>query len=542
MGSIIKNSPYGGFRPDSSKSNGWTIDMGIAPCKLKVDSIEISLAYGDAYGYTSYVTGTTKIKYIYNAWSGSFVDVSGGNDGGYYLFPPDSDALSCVYSEFPFDASNYKNTDAFKNYNLTYFGHDAGYIGSGEDFYVLNSFPGYSNPYAYASRGLGKTKVQLTVMVGSSTKGAGEKPITNSTGAQYSNFGAVDGGILKGVIPTYSGVDTTTVEINNASTINKGDSISLSVKNIETDTTLVLKSGTQIKINYTEIVDSHTIKYNANGGSGVMNDDIVNSGSTYTVLSNNFTAPQTQKLYGHTVTFNGNGGIPNKESETAINTINYSFSHWNTKSNGTGSSYYPGESGKNTFTVSGNVTLYAQWTSNTLPGSITTATCSKHATELKRKVTLVIDDNEVKELFSEATVTYTCNGWYTSTSGGTKRADSGGTYTPTSTEEVYAQWNSETGSYSSITLPNLEKEGYTLKGWSTTVEGDVNYIPGDSLIPSSDTTLYAIWKLDFYAYIKQPDGSWKQAEAYIKQDGTWKKCEIYVKDNNEWLKSLHKDL
>lgn len=37
---------------------------------------------------------------------------------------------------------------------------------------------------------------------------------------------------------------------------------------------------------------------------------------------------------------------------------------------------------------------------------------------------------------------FTCTGWYTSTSGGTKRADAGGSYTPTANETVHAQWES----------------------------------------------------------------------------------------------------
>ena len=35
---------------------------------------------------------------------------------------------------------------------------------------------------------------------------------------------------------------------------------------------------------------------------------------------------------------------------------------------------------------------------------------------------------------------YTCNGWYTTTSGGTKRANAGASYTPTTSETVHAQW------------------------------------------------------------------------------------------------------
>lgn len=39
---------------------------------------------------------------------------------------------------------------------------------------------------------------------------------------------------------------------------------------------------------------------------------------------------------------------------------------------------------------------------------------------------------------------YTCTGWWTSTSGGTKRGDAGGSYTPSSNETVHAQWTCTT--------------------------------------------------------------------------------------------------
>ena len=39
---------------------------------------------------------------------------------------------------------------------------------------------------------------------------------------------------------------------------------------------------------------------------------------------------------------------------------------------------------------------------------------------------------------------FTCTGWYTATSGGTKRGNAGGSYTPTANETVHAQWSAKT--------------------------------------------------------------------------------------------------
>lgn len=87
---------------------------------------------------------------------------------------------------------------------------------------------------------------------------------------------------------------------------------------------------------YSVVIDNvcvsggYTVTYNANGGSGTMTDpnSPYEEGSTVTVMANSFTAPQYK-------VFNG----------------------WNTAANGSGTNYSAG----NTFTITENTTLYAQW-------------------------------------------------------------------------------------------------------------------------------------------------------------------------------------
>lgn len=78
--------------------------------------------------------------------------------------------------------------------------------------------------------------------------------------------------------------------------------------------------------------ESYSVTYDANGGVGEMTD--INSpygiGLTATVMDNGFYAPE-----------------------------GYEFIGWNTAADGSGTTYYPG----NTFTPSSNVTLYASWVS-----------------------------------------------------------------------------------------------------------------------------------------------------------------------------------
>ena len=155
---------------------------------------------------------------------------------------------------------------------------------------------------------------------------------------------------------------------------------------------------------------TYTITYDANGGSGTMTDpnSPYNSGATVTILANAFT-------------YN-----------------NHSFDRWNTQQDGLGTDYNAGQ----TFSISANTTLYAQWIDN-----------------------------------STYSVTYDSNG---STSGSVPND-----------ETVYS--NNE----SVIVLGNsgsLAKTGFIWSCWNTKADGTgTSYISGDSFEINSDVTLYAKW-------------------------------------------------
>ena len=80
---------------------------------------------------------------------------------------------------------------------------------------------------------------------------------------------------------------------------------------------------------------TYTVTYDANGGTGTMTDSNspYNSGATVTVMDNAFTRD------------------------------NYTFDHWNTSADDSGTNYDEGD----TFTINANTTLYAQWAENTPP-------------------------------------------------------------------------------------------------------------------------------------------------------------------------------
>lgn len=272
---------------------------------------------------------------------------------------------------------------------------------------------------------------------------------------------------------------------------------------------------------------TYTISYSLNGGSsGTTTAQTKTHGTNLTLHGaasrNNSTGT------GYKVTFNANGGnTPSKSSATATDTYKYSFAGW--KSSATGTTW---SAGATNFSENNTTTLNAQWSSSTTRGAITTATCSKNNGTSTRTVTFNANGGSCStaSLNSTATVTYTMNGWYTATSGGTKRASNGGSYTPSATETVYAQWGSSTGTFSQVTLPSATKSNtaatartvtlnanggscststlsstasvsYSLKGWYTaTSGGTLRGAAGAKYTPSAAETLYAQWNSSTGSY------------------------------------------
>ena len=157
-------------------------------------------------------------------------------------------------------------------------------------------------------------------------------------------------------------------------------------------------------------INTYTITFNGNGGSGSMSNINATYGKSYTLTSNSFTKSgykfngwntksdgsgtnysneasvknltATNKgivtLYAqwsvntYTILYNANGGsgapsYQTKEynvsltlSSTKPTRTGYTFISWNTNSNGTGTSYNPGDKYNN----NNNLTLYAQWRRN----------------------------------------------------------------------------------------------------------------------------------------------------------------------------------
>lgn len=171
-------------------------------------------------------------------------------------------------------------------------------------------------------------------------------------------------------------------------------------------------------------ITKYYVYYNANGGSGVPSTQTKSKGSAL-ILSNT---------------------IPVKSG--------YMFVTWNTKQDGTGANYSPGQS----YNVDANLTLYAIW--------------RLHA----------------------YTVAYDVNG---------------GSGAPNNQTKIH----DEILSISNI-VPS--RTGYTFQGWSTVRNGSVVYKPSAQYIANQDITLYAVWKANGYSITYNANGGSNAPNEQIK--------------------------
>jgi uncharacterized repeat protein (TIGR02543 family) len=231
-----------------------------------------------------------------------------------------------------------------------------------------------------------------------------------------------------------------------------------------------------------------TVTYNGNGNDG--GDVPIDSSSPYTT--------------GNTVTVLGN------VSSTPLAKTGYTFDHWNTAAGGSGTSYAPAA----TFSITGNIILYAQWTAAATytvifdknGGNVDANPTSTAGIALNATTTLPTPPGRTG---------YTFAGWFTAPTGGTAFTDA----TPVTADvTVYAQWTANTGETVTYdgngndggTVPtdggsgsyttgdtvtvlgnpgSLTLSGSTFGGWSLTVGGSAT----SSFSITGNTILYAVW-------------------------------------------------
>lgn len=115
--------------------------------------------------------------------------------------------------------------------------------------------------------------------------------------------------------------------------------------------------------------NTYTISYNANGGTGAPASQTKTYGVNLTLQSGTPTRSQSS-AGSYTVSYNANGGSVSPASASAARTSTYTFSKWNTAANGSGTNYNAG----GTYSANAAATLYAQWATTTTTAAVTLPT------------------------------------------------------------------------------------------------------------------------------------------------------------------------
>ena len=244
------------------------------------------------------------------------------------------------------------------------------------------------------------------------------------------------------------------------------------------------------------------------------------------------TANQT-KTYGTAVTIYG----------CSWGKTGYAFSHWNTKADGSGTSYVTHAS----YSTNAALTLYAIWVPNTYAVNYD-ANGGEGVTEGQTKI------------YGEALALRECGftkeghgfaRWNTKADGTGTSYAAGGSYTANAVVTLYAIWEPDT--YAVRYDPNggegsvaaqvktwgrtllLSAGGFTRKswdflGWNTEADGSgTSYAAGGSYTENAPAVLYAQWRKRNIPVYVNDGGVIRQAEkAYVNAGGVVREAVVYV--------------
>ncbi|WP_083448426.1 InlB B-repeat-containing protein [Lysinibacillus macroides] len=205
---------------------------------------------------------------------------------------------------------------------------------------------------------------------------------------------------------------------------------------------------------------------------------------------------------GETVTVQANSG--------SLERTGYTFTGWNMQADGEGTSY----TANDTFQVTANITLYAQWTANPTytvtynPNGATGGDIPEDTQRYEENTSVTVQGNSGNLIKTG----YTFAGWNTQADGQGDSYAENGTFTMgTSNQILYAKWipntykvtfESNGGSYvaeqpvlyneKAIEPPMPSKQGYTFAGWYTDRDEKWDFAVD---VVTKDITLYAQWKV-----------------------------------------------
>lgn len=234
--------------------------------------------------------------------------------------------------------------------------------------------------------------------------------------------------------------------------------------------------------------ETYEVIYDANGGTGEMAHSTFTYGEEKNLLSNAFTK------------------------------TGYTFTGWNTKANGSGTSYEDGAI-VNNLTTDASITLYAQWTNNKY--NVKYNANDGEGTMQASCFTYGVAGNLRTNTFTREG--YTFDGWNTKADGTGASYEDGATITGLSeingeTKVLYAQWkgitysvkynandgtgtmlnsNHEYGVSKKLNRNLFIKSGFSFLAWNTKADGSGEYYSDENLVLNLTSTAGEI--VDLYA-------------------------------------------
>lgn len=239
------------------------------------------------------------------------------------------------------------------------------------------------------------------------------------------------------------------------------------------------------------------------------------------------------------VIFDTNGSSTANTTKTTTLNVSYTFDKWRLGST-TGTSYSAGA----TFTPTvSSTTMYATFNQNEVADPITTPTAptARPSATVGKAITFNPNGGSVTSTSTNTVITnsWKFGGWATTTSATTGIAVNT-SFTPTTTR-YYASWTTNTITASSISTPIPTRAGYVCTGWYTSASGGTKRANagGSYTPPTTGETVYAQWtrqgaSRNMYVY----NGSaWKVATPYVFNGSQWKRATAYVFNGSEWKQS-----
>ena len=250
----------------------------------------------------------------------------------------------------------------------------------------------------------------------------------------------------------------------------------------------------------------YTIQYDANGGTGAPEAQTKNAGETLTLRTGIPT-----KTY--TITYNANGGSVSPSSKT----VDCTFRNWNTSADGRGTTYNSGAR----YSADDDVTLYAQWT-NPSAGTLVTPTRQNHSFDgwytsasggsRVTETTTVTGDMTLYAHWSTGyQVNYDANGGTGAPARQTKTRGVDLTLSTVRPARSYTvTFNANGGSVS----PASKRADCAFKNWNTEANGSGTfYRAGAQYTEDADVTLYAQWTNPTMGALPEPAPPASQPDA-----------------------------